>query len=226
MYRYVCYYVYEVIILSTVQKENEQKIFDAIQNLKDNIFGATQSYTEFCYLSENSEKGYTLRLDDNKLQDFAKELSDTAKNVEEYTSDYSKVLPVFFRMAVMFLTAACNPDDWIFLSIRKLGRTVYKKDVSEQSVFDIMVQDSSHYIKEYFPEGTFNVEYTLFNDSIVGVDLTNFELCVKHALEHFIDNHKLNSLDDYAYTKRILAQINRSASLIRHDILKKVNSQR
>ena len=204
------------------QIENEKKIFDAIQELKDSIFGLNQSYADFCY-QYSAEYGYTL--DQLKIESFAQALSETAMQVKYYEGAFEPVLPVFFRMSIMFLAAACNPSDWLFVSIRKLGNTVYKANTEEKSIFDIMVEDSSKYLDEYFEGNVFWEIYKQFSDLISNVDLTNFGQCVKRALERFIDDNNLNTLNDDAATQNIVSRMRRTSVMIARDIQRKSRFQ-
>lgn len=202
--------------------ENEKKIFDAIQELKDSIFGLNQSYADFCY-QYSAEYGYTL--DQSKLESFAQSLSETAKQVKHYEGAFEPVLPLFFRMSIMFLAAACNPSDWLFVSIRKLGNTVYKANTEEKSVFDIMVEDSSKYLDEYFEDNIFRTTYEQFSDAISNVDMTNFGQCTKRALERFIDDNNLNTLNDDVATQNIISRMQRTSVMIARDIQRKSRFQ-
>lgn len=202
---------------------NEKKIFDAIQGLKDSIFGLNQPYTDFCY-SHSLEEGYTLDL--SKLSEFSTSLANTAKQVKYYDATFEPVLPLFFKMAVMFLAAACNPDDWLFVSLRKLGDTVYKTNASEQSVFDIMVENDSKYLNEYYQDKAFQAIYNQFSEEIAFLDMTNFAQCVKQAIERFIDENELNTLNDDIATRNIILRIQRSSEMITRDMLRKSRFQR
>lgn len=203
--------------MADISAENERKIFDAIQDLKDSIFGLKQSYTSFCYDHFNSDGYSTYDLSQEKMLLFIEKLCDTARNVKYYHEDYDAVLPSFFAMTILFLTAACNPSDWLFVSIKKIGSTVYKSG-SEKSVFDIMVEDSTGTINGRYEDDCFWVEYRKFNKSIENVDLTDFEQCVKRTLERFIDDNNLNTLNDPLATNNIIARLNRTSSFINREL--------
>lgn len=199
-------------------KWKTKKIFDAIQELKDSIFGLNQSYADFCY-NYSFENGYYL--DQSKLIAFSTSLANTAKQVKYYDSVYAKVLPLFFKMAVMFLAAACNPSDWLFVSIRKLGTAVYKTSAEEQSIFDIMVEDSSAFLDEYFSDKSFQEVYNQFSKEITTIDMDNFGQCVKRAIERFIDENELNTLNDDVATQNIISRMARTSAIITRDLQRK-----
>ena len=134
-----------------------------------------------------------------------------------YHEDYDTALPSFFAMTILFLAAACNPSDWVFVSIKKIGSAVYKSG-SEKSVFDIMVEDSTAYINSCYEDNRFWVEYNQFSKSIEDVDLTDFEQCVKRTLERFIDDNNLNTLNDPLATDNIIARLNRTSSFISREL--------
>lgn len=200
------------------QAANEKKIFDAIQELKDCIFGLKQTYTDFCYEHTVKDGCSSYMMSTEKLNDFANELSETAKAVRYYNESFDPILPVFFKVTIMFLTAACNPSDWLFVSIRKIGGTVFKTDPDEKSTFDIMVETATPTINDYFTDGLFWKDYELFNASLGGVDLSDFEQCVKRTIERFIDEHELNALGDDVATQNFVARINRTAVTIARDL--------
>lgn len=195
------------------QAINEKKVFDAIQELKDSIFGMNQPYIGYCY-DYSLENGHSLNID--RVDEFANALSETSKKVSVYDNHFSEVLPSFFRLSVLFLDAVCNPSDWIFVSIRKIAETVYKQDNDQQSTFDIMVEKSS--IHRFAAKETFYKEYNHFNKCIHDVEMTNFARCVKLTLECFIDEKELNPLADDDSIRAIISRVNRTSSVISREI--------
>ena len=189
------------------QLKNEERIFDTIQELKDSIFGLKQSYISFCY-DYTEENGYVLNYE--KLHSFSLELSDIAKKVDCYDDSFANILPSFFKLAVIFLHTTCNPSDWIFVSFRKIGKTIYKNQEDEQSTFDIMVENATEYLKD----NLFWKEYSLFNNLIKNVNLSDIDLCIKKTIETFIDEYRLNCLDDDELTQNIISKINRISFFI------------
>lgn len=106
------------------QRNNEEQIFKAIQDLKDSVFGLKQPYIRYCY-TYSEEEGY--RFCATMADAFADELSAAARRVPSYREELADVMPLFFRMIPRLLAAICASGDWIFVSFRKLADTALKK---------------------------------------------------------------------------------------------------
>ena len=200
---------------------NEQKIFSAIQELKDSIFGLKQSYTEFCY-DYSEETG--LFLDPEKTNDFANNLLETSKPVRYYDSDFEEIFPLFIKMSVIFLDATCNPSDWLFVSIRKIGKTIYEEDPQQKSTFEIMVNNAKEAINSHHDSKQFWDTYELFQSKSSLINMRNFGQYVKLSVERFIDDNGLNYLDDTKATEMLISRINRTSSIIAKEVQRKSRS--
>lgn len=205
------------------QRENEKKIFDAIQDLKDSIFGLKQSYIPFCF-DYSTESGYLLNTE--KLNVFSQELAKLARTTKTYDDNFEPVIPLFFIVCIKFLTASCNPSDWLFLSIRKIAKTNDGTEDYPISTFDIMIKNSSVFLKGYYQDGIFWNEYDEFKTLMLEVDKDNFYQCIKNTIETFIDENNLNSLNDDKTTQSLLSKINRTSSVIARELQRNSISER
>ena len=50
-------------------------------------------------------------------------------------------LKTFLNVTLLYLKEYCNEDEFSFISLEKIARTVYKSDRSEKSTFDILITD-------------------------------------------------------------------------------------
>lgn len=197
------------------QRENEEKIFKAVQDLKDSVFGLKQPYISYCY-TYSQEDGY--RFVPAKAEYFAAELSRCAAGTRTYSEELSEVMPLFFRTVVRLLAAICGSGDWVFVSFRKLAKTALKSDPTEESVLERIVESHRAAINKMFWEEEFWPEYEAFNAYMGRVDAENFYLCAKHAVEDFVDEQRLNVLDRDRMTEGVVARISRLAAAIDRDL--------
>lgn len=197
------------------QFENEDKIFQAIQDLKDSIFGLKQPYIRYCY-EYTEEDGYVFSRERTGV--FAHRLTMCARETRTYSEELSAAIPLFFEMCAMLLAAICGKGDWIFVSFRKIAKAALKSSPEEESVLERIVKNSQEDIDDMFPDGAFWVLYEEFRPYMGQVDAEGFYLCVKHALEDFLDEHHLNALDKDKATESMVARINRLSAAIERDL--------
>lgn len=196
------------------QAENEEKIFDAIQDLKDSIFGMKQPYIRFCY--RRTEDG--IEFDREKTAQFAAELTELSHHTLAYSEELEPVMPLFFEMCAMLLAAICGRGDWIFVSFRKIARTALKASPEEESTLERIVQSHKETIDFSFPDGSFFPLYDAFNSYMGHVESNDFYHTVKYTLENFVDSHRLNVLDRDRMTENVTARIHRLSAAIERDL--------
>lgn len=197
------------------QRNNEEQIFKAIQDLKDSVFGLKQPYIRYCY-TYSEEEGY--RFCATMADAFADELSAAARRVPSYREELADVMPLFFRMIPRLLAAICASGDWIFVSFRKLADTALKNAPEEESVLERIVQSHREVIDETFPDGSFWPIYDAFCAYMGRVDNEAFYRCAKNSVETFLDEHQLNVLDSDRATSTVVARISRLAAAIDRDL--------
>lgn len=201
--------------MNKTQKENEEKLFKAIQDLKDSIFGLKQPYIPLCY-DISPERGY--EFNSRKMRALVDELTETSKTVRSYQAEFAPILPLFFELCFKFLAAVCNPSDWIFVSIRKIANTLYRHAPGADSTFDRMLRNNRNTIDNLFAQDEFWPLYEDFSARIDELDFQGFSQCVKHTVETYIDNHHLNTLDHDQATQSIITRLNRVSSTIQRDV--------
>ena len=201
--------------MNAKQQANEDKIFKAIRELKDSVFGLKQSYTPFCY-TRTGEEGETFSME--KMEAFSAELTAFGKQAAEYTDELELLLPAFFRAVLMLLDAICSSSDWVFVSIRKLAETALKNSAEEESTLDRIVKSYRGKISVMFPEGEFWTAYEQVSRDMGRVDNESFYRSVKHALEAFLDEHRLNVLDRDSSTDAVVARMYRLAASVERDL--------
>lgn len=197
------------------QIENEEKIFKAIQDLKDSVFGLRQPYISFCY-TWSEEEGYCFS--PARAEYFAAELSRCAAGTRRYCEELEPVVPLFFRSILRLLSAICGSGDWIFVSFRKLAETALKNTPEERSVLERIVDDHRKIIDRCFPLGEFWEDYEAFCGYMGRVDGEAFYHTVKQGVEAFIDEKGLNILDSDRLTDGVVARISRLAASIDRDL--------
>ena len=208
--------------MNTKQQANEEKIFKAIRDFKDSVFGLRQSYTTFCY-TRSDEDGEVFSMD--KMTVFAFELYVYSRQTKEYTDELEKILASYFRMVLMLLHAICSSGDWIFVSMRKLAEAALKSSTEDESTLDRIVSSHRSRIDRAFPDGAFWQEYELFCCDMGRVDNEAFYLSVKHALEKFLDEHRLNVLDRDSSTDAVVARLSRLAASVERDLARGLVSE-
>ena len=197
------------------QWENEEKVFKAIQDLKDSIFGLKQSYIPFCYTNDR-EDGY--RFSEEKTKVFVQKLSECAVETRPYSPELERVIPLFFEVTTKLLAAICSSGDWVFVSFRKLADTAKKSCPEENSVYERIVADHKYKIDRMFDKEAFWPLYEEFMGYMGHVDGERFYLCVKQTVECFLDDHRLNCLDKEQLTESIVARISRLCASIERDL--------
>ena len=197
------------------QRQNEDRIFKAIQDLKDSIFGLRQSYIPFCYTNDR-EDGY--RFSEEKTAIFVAELSEYSGGTRTYSDELKEVMPLFFEVSVKLLAAICSSGDWVFVSFRKLANAAMKDSSEEESTFDRIVASHRAQIDKMFPADSFWEPYAKFCGYMGRVNAENFSLCVKHTVEDFLDDRHMNCLDRDQTTEHIVARISRLAAAVERDL--------
>ena len=197
------------------QQENEDKIFKAIQDLKDSMFGMKQPYIRYCY-DRTDEDG--LVFNGERAEDFVASLCEFCPQTRTYCSELEPVMPLFFRVTVKLLAAICNSGDWMFVSFRKLAKTALKGSPEEESVYERIASSHQHMIDKMFSEDDFWPDYDLLCDYMGRVDAEGFYLCVKHTLEKFLDDRRLNVLDRDQLTDSVVARISRLSAAFERDL--------
>lgn len=205
----------EVIDMNLRQRQNEDRIFKAIQDLKDSIFGLRQSYIPFCYTNDQ-EDGY--RFSEEKTALFVAELSEYAGRTRTYSDELKEAMPLFFEVSLKLLAAICSSGDWVFVSFRKLANAAMKDSSEEESTFERIVASHRAPIERMFPTDSFWLPYEKFCGYMGRVNAENFSLCVKHTVEDFLDDHCLNCLDKDQLTESIVARISRLSASIERDL--------
>ncbi|MBR3704733.1 MAG: hypothetical protein IKM11_04545 [Oscillospiraceae bacterium] len=202
-------------MMNEKQRSNEEKIFKAIQDLKDSVFGLKQPYIRYCY-TYTEEEGYRFCVP--MADAFADELSMIAQHAPTYCDELSAVMPLFFRMIPRLLAAICASGDWIFVSFRKLAETALKDTPEEKSVLERIVESHRAVIDETFPNGEFWPDYEAFCGYMGRVDNEAFYRCAKNTVEKFLDERQLNVLDSDRATAGVVARISRLAAAIERDL--------
>jgi len=197
---------------------NEKAIHEAIQDLKDSIFGMKQSFASMCMTSDSE---YVADRDQERTTQFVEELISIAENTDCFTPKMLETVSLFFEVSIKFLLVACPKTDWLFQSIKKISNTVLKNASTEKSTFDVMVEDARIYIDEVFiDEADFWQPYQNFTTCIAAVDQSQFCLCVKRTLEQYTDIHCLNPIDNDELTKRIIDRLYRNSRQIQFELRK------
>ena len=127
-------------------------------------------------------------------------------------------MPLFFEMCAWLLDAICGKGDWIFVSFRKIAKTAMKTSPEEESTLDRLVRNCRGEIDFSFPDGEFWPLFDAFQSYMGQVDAESFYLAVKHSLEDFLDDNRLNALDKDRATDSMVARINRLSASIERDL--------
>ena len=197
------------------QKANEEKIFKAIQDLKDSIFGLKQPYIRYCY-TVTEDDGYVF--DREKAKFFAGLLAKYSRSTRRYSEELAPVMPLFFEMCAMLLAAICGKGDWVFVSFRKIAETAVKSSPEEESTLNRIVCSYGDEIDSLFPDGAFRKIYLEFESYMGRVSGEDFYYTVKYTLEDFLDDQQLNMLDKDKMTAGTVARINRLSAAIERDL--------
>lgn len=179
--------------------ENEKKLLKAIQQFKDTAFGLESKYTPYCYEYIDGLR----QLNGEKVDAFIAELEGLAKGNSLYTDALMDLIDKFLRIVIRYMDCTFAPNEYKFVSIRKLADTIYKQSATQNSTFDILITDQRNKLDPY--------HYSLYEDftkNIVSVDQTAFYRCIKTALDAFVDGHQLNCLHDDKKTADLIARIN------------------
>ena len=191
-------------------RENEAKIFEAIQNLKDSVFGLKASYVPFCYTARKRGMSF----DWEKYELFVDELCKCAEEVEGYTETIGERLREFYGIVIRFVDLFCPQDDRCFASFKKLALTVSEDGGSKGTLFDAIMRD---YVERDELDDAFRRAYESFSAKIGGEDFAAFYRCEKIAVEHFIDRHELNCLRSSEETLRAIEEIQRATMRLQRD---------
>ena len=198
--------------MKTKMKDNEQKIIDAINNLKDSVFGLHSSYAQFCYSTIDGK----WTLDKTKINDFVNGLLIYARQHQKYSDTYENLMTNFFELVVVYIDCVCPIDDQLFVSFRKILNTIKKDSVDSLSTFDVMINDEINSFDK-----DFIAKYEYLTKTIVEADYDSFCSCVKYAINEFVDNNQLNILSDDIATERAIININRLSSKLKFDFQRK-----
>lgn len=193
------------------QRINEEKVFDAIQDLKDSVFGLKNSYVRFCYSDSESGRFW----DNSRVDIFIDEIIENAKKSSYYKSEFASDIKLILELILKFIHKVCPFEDQRFVSIRKIVKTAEKPTTDYKSVFEIMIETQNQY---------FDMEYQnkcneLFLN-ITGIDFQSFYKCIKHGIEAFIDSKGLNILNDDDMTREVLARIKRVTNITTMEVRK------
>lgn len=175
--------------------KNEQRILKCVQAMKDSIFGLQNSFMPYCY--SNS------KLNKRKMKNFIKELCEISKKVKTYNAAFDNVLPLFFKVSILFFDGAVNNEDKVFSSFRKIASLLEKDGLDGKSTFDIMVDNALLIHEDYFIKEGFLDIYAKFSNELLKVDATELYYCIKNLVEEFIDQHKLN----YLYNNEVIDEV-------------------
>lgn len=201
--------------MDPMQQKHEDEIFQAIQDLKDSIFGLKQPYTPYCY-EDIPGQGYVFS--PAKTGEFVGQLCALAREVRSYREELEPVLPLFFSMTVRLLSAICGSGDWVFVSFRKIAKTALKSEPDEESTLDRIVSSHRHLLDLHFPEGEFWADFDVFSHYMGRVDPDSFYMCVKHTVERYLDCRRLNPLDSPRTTQAITTRIHRLSAAIEQEL--------
>ena len=197
--------------MATIEKTNEEKIFDAIQDLKDSLFGLKNSYANYCY----SESSNGLYWNNNKSERFIEEIISQAKSTKTYNEEFEPIIRAALELSLKFILHACNFEEQQFVSLRKIIKTMEKDIEGEPSVFEIMVNRQKGYFDNIYLE-----KLEQFSLKMVGIDFEAFYKCCKHAIESFIDKNNLNSINSNRVTSEIVLRINRLSKITSSELRK------
>lgn len=186
------------------EKTNEERIFDSIQELKDSLFGMKLSYVRYCY--SKSESG--LYWDNQKSERFIQELLNCSKESRCYDETFDDLIMTVFELSLKFILHASNFDEQRFVNLRKIIKTTEKFNISDKSVFEIMVDTQ----KKYF-DLVFLRKCDDFSKKIASIEFDKFYRCCKHGIELFIDNKKLNTILNDDLSMQMVSRINRLANI-------------
>ena len=211
--------VAEVIMMSADMKNNEQRILDGYEKLKDRIFGLDQPFFKPFY-TYSPRQGYQYdEVAANLLIESV--LEHCAKDEQLFYS----IMRDFLDISLKFLFVACNSDDWSYISFVKLSETIEKREADWVTTMDVMVGDEQEVLNDTYGD-KFNETYNRLTDAILGKDLSEFPHYVKKSLEKHIDANGLNCLNDDEMTEEVLElmdQISRRVSMMYR---RKVRGQR
>lgn len=192
-------------------KSNEENIFDAIQDLKDSIFGLKNSYVQYCY----SQSDTGLAWDDDKSNLFIKELLKSATNTKTYKEEFNELVSMVFEIAIEYIRYACNFEEQLFVSLRKIIKTTEKYTCDELSTFEIMIDRQKQYFDLIYLE-----KCKEFSVKMIEVEFDDFYKCCKNAIEQFIDEKNLNTIYNDRATREIVSRVNRVSNIVAGDIRK------
>ena len=181
-------------------KENEAKVFEAIQSLKDSVFGLKASYVPFCYTARKQGMSF----DWEKYEGFVDGLCACAEEVSGYTDSIGLRLREFFGLVIRFVDLICPADDRCFASFKKLALTVPREEGCPRSVFEVIIQS---YMERDELDAAFLKEYESFTAGMLLEDFEVFYRCEKIAVEKFVDRHALNCLRSSEETMRAVSEI-------------------
>lgn len=190
-------------------QKNKDRLFNAIQNLKDCAFGMNASYMPFCYSYLND----TYNWDENKLGEFISTLVGYAPNCVYYHAEFDRSLYLFYSLTIRFISAACNSNEQTFVSLRKIAK-VTEKNPGIKSTFEYLIEEQETFINRHFDAETYWLEYREFVDILDKTNYNDFFGTINYTLQKFIDEHSLSLFSDTAVINSMIMRINRTSSQI------------
>lgn len=190
------------------RKKREKKIFDAIQQLKDAVFGMESSYAQYCY--SMSERRW--KFDPEKANQFISELIGYAVEDPRYAGELEPLIRDFLIIVLEYLDCTFASNEYKFCSIRKIAYATWKETAENVSTFDVLITD----VEKDLSADCFQI-YKKFTNAIVTVDQDAFYICIKHALEKFVDENGLSCIDDEDAVDQMVARIRQLAYRLKVD---------
>lgn len=190
-------------------QKNKERLFNAIQNLKDCAFGANTSYMPFCYSYSNGEYSW----DDKKLDEFVDALVKYASNCVYYRPDFERALYLFYSLTIKFISASCNSDEQTFVSLRKIAK-VTEKEPGIKCTYEYLIEEQRAYIDRHFNSEEYWSNYREFIGLLELTNYDDFLGTINYSLQKFIDEHELSLFADTAVINSMIMRINRTSSQI------------
>ena len=206
--------------MSEISEKNKDRLFNAIQNLKDCAFGMQASYVPLCY----SHDGDDLVWDEQKKESFIHDLIRFASNKHNYTPELERPIYLFFDITIKFIAAACRFSEQAFVSLRKIAKVAYKSDPEKKCTFEYLIEAEKEQIDKMFGETTYWSNYSEFITWLIKIDNDLLFACIKYALEEYIDDRALSAFSDTTAINNMITRVNRTASIILAEMRKRESS--
>lgn len=206
--------------MSEISEKNKERLFNAIQNLKDCAFGMQASYVPLCYSHDADD----LVWDEQKKENFIRDLICFASNKHNYTPDLERPIYLFFDITLKFIAAACRFSEQAFVSLRKIAKVAYKPEPEKKCTFEYLIEAEKVNIDKKFNESTYWSNYDEFITYLIRIDNDLLFSCIKYALEEFVDNRELSAFSDTVAINNMITRVNRTASIILAEMRKRESS--